>query len=228
MLSRKINIAIDGLSGCGKSSTAKSVAKKLGLIYLDTGAMYRAVTLYFQKNNIDLNNSDEINNSLPKIHIEIRYSQQLDSFETYLNGINVESEIRSSEVAAQVSQVSAVALVREYLVRQQQEIAQLGGVIMDGRDIGTVVMPNAELKIFMTASASVRAKRRGKELLEKGIAFEIDEVLQNLIDRDKTDSERKINPLRKAEDSIEIDTSNITFEQQVEMIVKKAKNILDN
>lgn len=217
-----IIIAIDGHSATGKSSTAKKVAKHLGYVYLDSGAMYRATTLYFLRNNISLTDSNMVADALTKI--EINFRKTIEGYpQTYLNGENVEEEIRSMEVSGKVSDVSALKPVRFSMVAKQRILALDKGIVMDGRDIGSVVFPGAELKIFMTASASIRAERRYKELLEKGQNIPIEEVLQNVIDRDTQDSTRKESPLIKVDDAIEIDNSNMTFDAQVEKIIALAE-----
>jgi len=216
---KKIIIAIDGNSGCGKSSTAKVIARELQYIYIDTGAMYRAVTYFFRKNKIDLQNEADVAEALKQIDISFEYNISTGKNETYLNGKNVEFQIRQMDVSNLVSPVSEISAVRRKLVEQQRRMGQAKGVIMDGRDIGTVVFPDAELKIFMTASLEVRAERRKLELMEKGTDVDIKEVLENLSNRDRIDSSRKDSPLKKAEDAVEIDTSNLTFDEQVNKIL---------
>lgn len=213
----KITIAIDGYSSCGKSSTAKKVAKKLGYTYLDSGAMYRAVTLYFINNHISLTNPKEIERALSNIHIDFRLND-LGVTDTYLNGLIVESEIRKLYVADLVSEVSSIKEVRLAMVDQQRKMGKRKGIVMDGRDIGTVVFPNAELKIFMTADPLIRAQRRQMELLEKGEMIELDEILTNLQKRDLIDTTRKESPLIKAQDAKEIDTSFMTLDEQIDMV----------
>jgi cytidylate kinase len=216
---KKIIIAIDGYSACGKSSTAKVVANILNYSYIDTGAMYRAVTLYFLKNFISLTNPVEIDNILKEIEIEFRHNSKAGKSDTYLNGLNVENEIRQMTVSDKVSEVSAISSVRRFLVAQQQKMGKKKGIVMDGRDIGTVVFPEAELKIFMTADMMIRAKRRQDELLAKGNLVKLEDIIQNLEKRDKIDTTRADSPLRQANDAQVIDTSYITFEEQVEMII---------
>jgi len=223
---KKIIIAIDGYSACGKSSTAKAVASILGYNYIDTGAMYRAVTLYFLQNFVSLTNPNEVENALKEIEIEFRYNPKTQKSDTYLNGINVEQEIRQMAVSDKVSEVSAISQVRKFLVAQQQKMGKKKGIVMDGRDIGTVVFPDAELKIFMTAEMNVRAKRRQDELLEKGELVDLEEIIENLKKRDWIDTSRQDSPLRKAEDAQLIDTTSITFEQQVNQIVEMSKQKL--
>lgn len=222
---QKIVIAIDGHSATGKSSTAKKVAEYLGYIYLDSGAMYRATTLYFMRNNIPLDNLVEVNAALNKINIEFRKDENGLPL-TYLNGENIEDQIRSMEVSNRVSAVSALKPVRAAMVDQQRKLGKHKGIVMDGRDIGSVVFPEAELKIFMTASVNVRAERRRQELLAKGEKTPLEEVLKNVIDRDKTDSSRKESPLLMMEDAIEVDNSNMSFDEQVERIINLAESII--
>jgi len=222
-LDNKINIAIDGYSGTGKSSTAKDVASKLGYTYLDSGAMYRAITLYFLNNKVDWSIQKNVARVLNDISITFSFNSESRRFETCLNGEIVEEEIRGMSVSNKVSQVSAIKEVREQLVKIQRELGKNKGVVMDGRDIGTVVFPSAELKVFMTADTEVRAKRRQKELKEKGVEVPLEEVISNLVDRDRVDTTRDASPLIKADDAIEIDTTNLTFEEQVNQIVKLAR-----
>lgn len=218
----KINIAIDGLSGCGKSSTAKAVAKTLGYKFIDTGAMYRAVTLYALNNTVDLASKEAVIQALENINIDFRYNQESQKNETFLNGQNVEEEIRSMRVAGSVSQVAAIKEVRVAMVAQQQQMGKERGVVMDGRDIGSVVFPDAELKLFMTASTKVRAERRQAELREKGEEVALEEIMKNLEERDRIDSTRDESPLIKVEDAIEVDTSNLMFEEQVQKVLDLA------
>lgn len=208
-------ITIDGNSGCGKSSTAKTVASKLNYLYLDTGSMYRAVTLYFLNSGVNLNNENEIHRALEQVSIEFDRNDGL----VMLNGKKVEAEIRGSKVSNHVSQVSAIPEVREKMVEIQRKIGSGKGVVMDGRDIGSIVLPDADLKFFMTADLEVRSRRRLKELQEKNIGASYEEVYQNLKNRDYQDTTRKVSPLIKPEDAITIDTSNITFQQQVNTII---------
>lgn len=210
----RIIIAIDGYSSCGKSTTAKKVATRLGYTYIDTGAMYRAVTLYFINNHITLTNPKEVSRALDNISIEFRRNEAGEGI-TYLNGMNVESEIRKLYVANKVSEVSAIAEVRHALVAQQREMGAKKGVVMDGRDIGTVVFPDAHLKVFMTADSVIRAERRQKELFEKGEVVTLNEILDNIKKRDFIDTTRKESPLRQAPDATLIDTSYMTFGEQI-------------
>lgn len=224
----KIVIAIDGYSGCGKSSTAKAVAKKLGYTYIDSGAMYRSATLHFLNHSVDIYNEQQVIDSLKQLTISFQVNPGSGLQETYLNGQNVESDIRNMRVSNYVSEVSTIKAVREALVAQQQVLGQKKGVVMDGRDIGTVVFPHAELKVFMTANLEVRAQRRQQELAEKGQELPLQDIINNLADRDKTDSTRKESPLMKAEDAVEIDTSHLRFEEQVDKIVQLAHETMSN
>jgi len=222
---KKINIAIDGYSACGKSSTAKRVAQRLGYIYIDSGAMYRAVTLYLQQHLIDIDNLEGIALALPQIQIDFRKAGEV--FHTFLNGVDVEQEIRQPAVAAQVSEVAAMSNVRRMLVEQQQKMAAQKGVVMEGRDIGSVVMPDAELKFFMTADVDVRTKRRQDELLKKsGKLFPLEELKANLQHRDRIDSTREDSPLTRVPNAIEIDTTHITLEEQIQLICDKAMALI--
>lgn len=224
---KPITIAIDGHSACGKSTTARAVAAKMGYVYIDSGAMYRAVTLQIIRNNTDINNLSSVEEILQQTDITFRYNDVNQENEIYLNGVNVENLLRSPDVANKVSEVSALQPVRKAMVKLQQKIAGSSeiGVVMDGRDIGTVVLPNADLKFFMTADARIRAERRKKELEGKGIDIRFEDVLKNLLERDEKDSNRKESPLRKADDAITIDTSNLTFEEQIEIIIKAIADI---
>lgn len=227
---KQIIIAIDGFSSTGKSTIAKQLAKALGYVYVDTGAMYRAVTLYAIQNNLISKDNFHINDlvlQLHKINLLFKFNLSLGFSEMYLNGINVEKEIRTMEVSNFVSAVSAVQEVRYQLVKQQQEIGKSRGIVMDGRDIGTVVFPNAELKLFMTASADIRAKRRYNELINKGEKVNYNDVLSNVNERDYIDSHRKSSPLKKAEDAIEIDNTNLSPDEQFEKIMQLINKILE-
>jgi cytidylate kinase len=221
-LNKKITIAIDGFSSTGKSTLAKQLANHLGYVYVDTGAMYRAITLFaMQSGFINTENFDKesLTKSLTSIRLQFKYSPELNFAEMYLNNINVEKEIRTIEVSSFVSKVSEITEVRAKLVEQQKEIGQEKGIVMDGRDIGTVVFPDAELKIFMTASATTRAKRRYDELIQKGDIVTFDEVFQNVEERDYIDTHRENSPLVLAEDAIEIDNSHLTREEQFEIVL---------
>lgn len=216
----KIVIAIDGFSACGKSSTAKKVASRLGYKYIDSGAMYRAVTLYFVQHKIDLENQEEIKAALDNIDISFRVNAADGQTQTYLNDFNVESEIRKMYISGKVSEVSSIKAVRLAMVAQQQKLGKEKGVVMDGRDIGTVVFPEAELKIFMTADINVRAQRRQQELLQKDQQVELNEIIENLTSRDHLDTTRKESPLVQASDAVVVDTTHMTLEEQVDQIVK--------
>lgn len=223
---RDIIIAIDGHSGCGKSSTAKSVARELGYVYLDSGAMYRAVTLYFIRHGVDIQNESVVEQALNKINIRFDRNKVTHENETYLNDENVEREIRKMDVSERVSDVSAIPRVRKQMVEQQRTMGRSKAVVMDGRDIGTNVFPEAELKIFMSADLEVRARRRKQELEEKGVEVSLDEIVANLSERDRIDTQRKEHPLIKAADAIEIDTTYLNFTEQVEQVVVLAKKLI--
>lgn len=214
---KKIVIAIDGHSSCGKSTMAKDLAKKIGYIYVDTGAMYRTVTLYALRNNL-LDDSEALEKALGDINITFQLNAD-GRPETYLNGENVEKEIRSLEVSNHVSPIATLPFVRTFLVAQQQAMGKEKGIVMDGRDIGTVVFPDAELKIFVTASAEVRAQRRYDELKAKGQEASYEDILKNVVERDYIDSHREVSPLRKADDAIELDNSNLTIPEQNEWLM---------
>ncbi|MEK6482255.1 (d)CMP kinase [Catalinimonas sp. 4WD22] len=222
-----IIIALDGYSGCGKSSTAKKVAQALNYTYLDSGAMYRAVTLYLLKHHVNLQDPVAILEALENITISFSRNEDSRINETYLNGENVEEEIRKMEVSENVSAVSALPVVREKMVYQQRALGKNKRVVMDGRDIGSHVFPEAELKIFMTADLKVRARRRMNELAEKGIKVSLEEIESNLEERDKLDSSRKQSPLIKTEDAVEIDTTYLDFNEQVNKIVELAKKLIN-
>jgi len=220
---QKIVIAIDGYSGCGKSSTAKAVANVLGYTYIDSGAMYRAVTLHFLNNHVVLSNPKDVRKNLDFLEITFHASPDNGKQETYLNGLNIEDEIRTMRVSEYVSEVSKLKEVRTELVAQQQRMGKKKAVVMDGRDIGTVVFPSAELKVFMTADLNIRSGRRQKELLERGELVALDKIVQNLSERDHIDTTRQESPLKRAEDALELDTSLLEFEDQVNQIVAFAK-----
>ena len=224
---KKIVIAVDGYSACGKSSTAKEVASQLGYVYIDTGAMYRAVTLFFLRNYVNLTNPKDIEKALDQINISFIPNTGTGINETYLNGLNVEQEIRGMDVSGKVSEVSAIPKVRSAMVEQQRKLGKNKAVVMDGRDIGTFVFPQAELKVFMTADFDVRAARRQQELVEKGNMVGFEEVKKNLKHRDTIDTTRAENPLKKADDAYVIDTTELTMEEQIEQIVRLAKKIID-
>jgi len=224
---KKIIIAIDGWSSTGKSTLAKQLAHALKYIYVDSGAMYRAVTLYFLRNHVNWTDPKQVKKALKEINIEFQNSTFNDKTEIYLNGENVEYVIRDLVVAEKVSEIAAIKEVREFAVAQQQKMGKEKGIIMDGRDIGTVVFPHAELKIFMTADSSVRVERRFKELFEKNPNITIEEVKANLEMRDYIDSHREVSPLKKAKDSVLLDNTNLTpkeqFQQALEWVHKKIK-----
>ncbi|WP_026951805.1 (d)CMP kinase [Algoriphagus mannitolivorans] len=224
----KIVIAIDGYSGCGKSSTAKAVAKALGFTYIDSGAMYRAATLHFLNNYLSPTIPHDVEKGLKTLEISFQINPDSQKQETYLNGLNVEQDIRSMRVSEKVSEIATVKEIRKELVAQQQRLGKKKGVVMDGRDIGSVVFPEAELKIFMTADLDTRAARRQQELLEKGELVDLEEIQSNLAERDRIDSSRKESPLTKMPDAVEIDTSNLTFDEQVDQIVQLAKEVIEN
>ena len=220
---KKITIAIDGYSSTGKSTLAKQIAKKLGYVYVDTGAMYRAITYFAMQNNwIDTFefNKEELISKLPTIDLKFVFNPDLGFGEMFLNGVNVEKQIRSLEVSNFVSQVAEVSEVRALLVAQQKQMGKDKGVVMDGRDIGTVVFPDAEVKLFMTSRADVRAQRRFDELTEKGQLVSYDRVLENVLQRDHIDTTRKDSPLVKAEDAIEVDNSELTREEQFDKVLE--------
>lgn len=221
---RKITIAIDGFSSSGKSTMAKDLAKEIGYIYIDSGAMYRAVTLYamehglFNGNEID---TETLKGEMQDIHITFRLNPETLRPDTYLNGVNVENKIRSMEVSAKVSPISTLGFVREAMVQQQQEMGKAKGIVMDGRDIGTTVFPDAELKVFVTASPETRAERRYEELKAKGQEASYEEILKNVKERDYIDQNREISPLRKADDAILLDNSTMTIPQQKEWLMNQ-------
>ena len=226
---KKIVIAIDGFSSCGKSTFAKAIAAKLGYIFIDTGAMYRAVTLYALDNGAfdgEQANAEKIIALLPSIEITFRFNPERGASDIYVNGENAESRIRSIEVSNCVSKVSSIRQVREKLVALQQAMGRDRGVVMDGRDIGTVVFPDAELKIFMTADPKVRAERRYTELTAKGDDVTMEEILENVISRDEADMTRSISPLRRADDAIELDNSYLSVEEQMAWFMERYEQIV--
>ena len=225
-MAKKIIITIDGWSSCGKSTLAKQLARELGYIYVDSGAMYRAITLYFLRNNIDPGEKKEIRDALKSVNLEFQYNHKSQASEIYLNGENVEYLIRDLIIAEKVSDISALKEVREFAVAQQQKMGAKKGIVMDGRDIGTVVFPKAELKIFMTADNTVRVERRFRELYEKNPNVTIEEVKNNLEMRDYIDSHREISPLRKADDALELDNTNLTEAQQFQKAMSWVHKIL--
>lgn len=216
---KKIVIAIDGFSSCGKSTLAKALANEFGYIFIDSGAMYRGVALYCFNHDLVPNGvplQKEIEQELPNISLEFRMNLETQQADLYLNNTNVESQIRTPEIAEVVSKIAAIKSVREKLVIEQRKMGASGGIVMDGRDIGSVVFPNAELKLFVTATPEIRAERRFKELKEKGIEISLQEVLKNLTERDFLDTTRAESPLIKTKDAIEIDTSNLTRSEQLQ------------
>lgn len=227
----KITIAIDGFSSTGKSTIAKQVAKELGYAYVDSGAMYRAVTLYAIKNRYiskEHFNDSGLISDLPNVNLRFEFNEELGYGEIFLNDKNVEKKIRTMKVSSYVSQVATIPEVRAHLVKLQKQMGKNQGVVMDGRDIGTVVFPKAELKIFMVSSPNTRAKRRYDELLDRGEDVEYEEVLKNVQDRDHMDSTRKDSPLKKAEDAIEIDNSHLDLEEQFEKVMQLVRMTLED
>jgi cytidylate kinase len=223
MSEKKIIITIDGWSSCGKSTLAKQLAKKLKYNYIDSGSMYRAITLYFLRNHVDWTRTEAVTQALKEITLEFSYNESATSSEILLNGENVEYLIRDMVVAEKVSEVASVRAVREFAVKQQQTLGKAKALVMDGRDIGTVVFPEAELKIFMTADNAVRVERRFRELYAKNPNVNLEEVKSNLEMRDYIDSHREISPLRKAPDAIVLDNSNLDQEQQLKIAMKWVK-----
>ena len=222
---KKITIAIDGHSSCGKSTMAKDLARRVGYIYVDTGAMYRSVTLYALRNGL-LNEDGsiktcELEQQMPQIRITFQLNPETGRPDTYLNGECVEQTIRSLEVSNHVSPIAALPFVRTAMVAQQQAMGQDGGIVMDGRDIGTVVFPHAELKVFVTASAQVRAQRRYDELQQKGMPADYDDILRNVQERDYIDSHREVSPLRQADDALLLDNSHMTIPEQNEWLMQR-------
>ncbi len=222
---KKITIAIDGHSSCGKSTMAKDLAREVGYVYVDTGAMYRCVTLFALRNGLFAAdgsiNEDELLRQMANIHISFQFNASTGRPDTYLNGELVEDKIRSMEVSSHVSPIATIGFVREAMVAQQQQMGQGGGVVMDGRDIGTVVFPHAELKIFVTASAEVRAQRRFDELKAKGMEADYDDILKNVQERDYIDSHREVSPLKQAPDAILLDNSHMTIAEQKEWLMQR-------
>ena len=227
---KKITIAIDGHSSCGKSTMAKELARKLGYIYVDTGAMYRTVTLYAMRNNLFTSDgevmTDELQKQMNNIKVSFCINKETGRPDACLNDECVENIIRSIEVSNHVSKIAAIPFVREAMVDQQRRMGAEKGIVMDGRDIGTTVFPDAELKIFVTASARVRAQRRYDELQQKGMPADFDEILKNVEERDYIDSHREVSPLRQAEDAILLDNSNLTIPQQNEWLMQQVEKAL--
>jgi cytidylate kinase len=227
VMKQKIIITIDGWSSCGKSTVAKQLAKKLGYVYIDSGAMYRAITLFFLRNHINWVDHLAVNAALKSIEMHFEFNEKSQQSEIILNGENVEYLIRDLVVAEKVSEVSTIKEVREFAVAQQQKLGEKKGIVMDGRDIGTTVFPNAELKIFMTADIATRVERRFKEMIEKNPNVSFEEVKKNLEMRDYIDSNREISPLRKADDAIILDNTSLTIEEQLKFaqdLVAKVKS----
>lgn len=227
---KKIVIAIDGYSSCGKSTMAKNLARQLRYVYVDTGAMYRAVTLYALRHQLFNADGDvdaaSLQRDMPDIRISFQFNAQTGKPDTYLNDELVEHDIRTMQVSERVSKIAALPFVRTALVAQQQRMGKDKGIVMDGRDIGTVVFPHAELKIFVTASAEVRAQRRYDELQQKGMPARYDDILKNVQERDYIDSHREVSPLRKADDAIELDNSNLTIDEQQQWLLQQVNKVL--
>lgn len=220
---KKIIITLDGYSSCGKSTLARQLARELNYIFVDSGAMYRAITLYFLRNHVDLNSEAEVKQALSEINLDFEYNEASGTSDILLNDENVEAMIRDMLVSEHVSEVAANRYVRDFGVAQQQKLGQKKGIVMDGRDIGTTVFPHAELKIFVTADPAVRAERRFKEMYERNPNITIEEVTHNLEMRDYMDSNREFSPLRKAEDAVVLDNSNLTKEEQLATALQWAK-----
>ncbi len=230
-MDKKIVIAIDGFSSCGKSTMAKNLAKTIQYIYIDSGAMYRATTLFAMESGFISNNqidTKKLKKELPNMQIKFAIDPKTGLPETYLNGVNVENKIRSMEVSSNVSPIAALDFVREEMVRQQQAMGNAKGIVMDGRDIGTTVFPQAELKIFVTASAQVRAQRRYDEMLAKTGSANYNEILENIKQRDHIDQTRAVSPLVKANDALTLDNSNLTIEEQQEWLVDQYKRVINS
>lgn len=231
MIPHKIIVAIDGHSSCGKSTIAKALAAKFGYIFIDSGAMYRAVTLFALRKKLISDGKverEKLIGMLPEIVIEFKNNPESQKSDTYLNGENVEEEIRQLPVSQNVSPVATIAEVRKAMVRLQQEMGKNKGIVMDGRDIGTVVFPEAELKLFVTASPEIRAQRRFDELTAKGEKVEFAEILENILERDRIDSTREVSPLRKADDALVLDNSHMTREEQMEWAIGKVQECINS
>lgn len=220
---RKIIITIDGFSSCGKSTLAKQLARKLNYVFVDSGAMYRAITLYFLRNHLDWNKKEDVTEALKNIELDFHYDEQTGESYMYLNDENVEQMIRDMLVSENVSEVATIKEIREFAVAQQQKMGLKKGIVMDGRDIGTTVFPDAELKIFVTADPAIRVERRFKELYDKNPNITIEEIQTNLEMRDYIDSNREVSPLRKADDAVVLDNSNLTREEQLNLALNWAK-----
>lgn len=228
---KRITIAIDGYSSCGKSTMAKDLAREIGYVYVDSGAMYRTVALYALDHNLIKDgkiDEEGLRKSMKDIEISFQFNAERGRPDTYLNGVRVEDRIRTLEVSNHVSPVAALGFVREEMVRQQQRMGQEGGIIMDGRDIGTTVFPNAELKIFVTASPEIRAQRRYDELTAKGEACDMKEILRNVEERDYIDTHREISPLRQADDALVLDNSHLTIDEQKEWLLRAFEHAINN
>lgn len=227
---KKIVIAIDGFSSCGKSTMAKALARNIGYLYFDSGAMYRAVAFYCMQNGIIADgeiDTERLRTAINNIKITFSTDEETKNSVTYLNGVNVESEIRSLEVSRYVSRVAALDFVRTALIEQQRQMGKAKGIVMDGRDIGTTVFPDAELKIFVTASAEVRARRRYDELVARGSNPDYQDILANVVERDHLDQTREVSPLRKADDALLLDNSNMTIEGQLQWLCEQYKKIAE-
>ena len=225
---KKITIAIDGFSSCGKSTMAKDLAREVGYIYIDSGAMYRAVTLYSMENGLFTGNdidTEKLKEQIKDIHISFQLNPDTGRPDTFLNGVNVEKKIRTMEVSSRVSPIAALDFVREAMVAQQQEMGKSKGIVMDGRDIGTTVFPDAELKIFVTASPEIRAQRRYDELKAKGEEAGFDEILENVKQRDYIDQNREVSPLRKAEDALLLDNTDLSIEEQKKWLFEQFNKV---
>lgn len=227
-MEKKIIVTIDGLSSCGKSTLARQLAKKLGYIFVDSGAMYRAITVYFLRNNIDFKNVKEIKEAIENISIDFVLNPKTEQSEIYLNEENVEYIIRDLVVAEKVSEVAAIKEVREFAVAAQQKLGVGKGLVMDGRDIGTTVFPKAEIKFFMTANETIRVERRFSEMIAKNPNITIEEVKNNIAMRDYIDSNREFSPLRKADDAIELDNTNLSEEKQLDIALKLVKERMNS
>ncbi len=231
-MTKKITIAIDGFSSCGKSTMAKDLARKIGYVYVDTGAMYRAVTLFALRHNLFNEDGsvkvEDLESQMDDIHITFKFNASAGRPDTYLNGELVENDIRGMEVSNRVSPIAAIAFVRQAMVAQQQQMGKDKGLVMDGRDIGTSVFPDAELKIFVTASAEVRARRRYDELVGKGMEADYGAILKNVQERDYIDMHREVSPLRKADDALELDNSHLTIDEQNAWLMDKYQRAVDN
>ena len=231
-MTKKITIAIDGFSSCGKSTMAKDLARKIGYVYVDTGAMYRAVTLFALRHNLFNEDGsvkvEDLESLMDDIHITFKFNATTGRPDTYLNGELVENDIRGMEVSNRVSPIAAIAFVRQAMVAQQQQMGKDKGLVMDGRDIGTSVFPDAELKIFVTASAEVRARRRYDELVGKGMEADYEAILKNVQERDYIDMHREVSPLRKADDALELDNSHLTIDEQNKWLLDKYQRAVDN